>query len=224
MKQFVILTLVSLTLAGCGKGRSNNPFRALATAKKAPELLGSYQSQCLGSRKSWLSNLISLAKGNNTHSLPSSERTIISFQGEDATFKEVHYLGAKCDGGEAYAFTEKGTFKVGDKSKNERNNAGRHLDVSMNTVEASVLSEAGANFANSYGLCGRKDWNHNDAAKDVTNVADRGDCYDVTPRRSIANVYQVSDKGLELGYAGDKAVPADDRPISMSASKTFEAK
>ena len=141
MKNLLIVSLASLAVVGCGKGRSNNPFKALATAKKAPELQGTYQSECVANRKGRLSNVLSGNFDVNTY--PSSERTLISFQGDSATIKEVHYIGKNCDGGEAFAFSEKGSFKVGNKDNNEKNNAGRFLDLQMKTVEAAVLSDAG---------------------------------------------------------------------------------
>jgi hypothetical protein len=222
VKNLLIVSLASFALVGCGKGRSNNPFRALATAKKAPELQGTYEGSCIANRKGRVTNVL---KGNfDSSTYPASERTQISFKGDAATIKEIHYTGTNCDGGESYAFTEKGSFKVGDKDNNEKNNAGRYLDIQMKSVEASVLSEQGAKYANTYGLCGHTDWKAGDSAKDVTAQAGDDKCYDVTPQRTIANVYQVDNETLALGYTGDKAVSSEQRPTSIDSKNTFRKK
>jgi hypothetical protein len=217
----IIIAAVSFALVGCGKGRSNNPFRAAATAKKAPELQDTYSGECQASHKGWITNIVKL---NTASKYPRSSRSEISFKGDAATIKETHYFGTDCDGGEAYAFTEKGTFKVGDKDKNEKNNAGRHLDIDMNRVEAAAMSEDGAVFASTYGLCGNKDWKAGDKARDVTGQSGDGDCYGVTPHRSIANVYQVDNNQLVLGYTGDCEFPSESRPTSLDTKNAFRRK
>ena len=222
MKNTIIISLASLAIVGCGKGRSNNPFRALATMKKAPELQGSYETKCASAGEGFVANAINVLKGN-TDAYPKSKRREISFHGDAATIKEVHYLGGNCDGGEAYAFEEKGTFKVGDKDKNEMNNAGRNLDIHMNTVDAMILSEPGQKFADNYGLCGKKDWKVSERV-DVTAMSADGNCYDVTSKRTIANVYQVDNNELKLGYTGDHAVASDARPTSIDNNNTFVKK
>ena len=214
-----IIGLTCLGLIGCGKGHSNNPFRALATVKKSPELQGSYESKCKSDHEGVAANI---AKLNWEGKYARSSRREVSFKGDAATIKETHYFGANCDGGEAYAYSEKGTFKVGDKDKNEMTNAGRHLDIEMNRVDAVVMSDDGALFANKMKLCGHNDWKVGDRARDVTGQAADSNCFGVTPKRKIANVFQVDQQSLALGYTGDDAL--DTHPGSLDTNYTFRRK
>jgi len=222
VKNLFLFSIATLSLAACGRGTStNNPFRAPAEKLDAPEIQHTFEAECVRSHKSWISSIKALAKGT-ADVYPQSERSQIIFRAGNATFKEIHYLGENCDGGEAYAFTEEGSYRVGDKSQNEHTNGLRHLDIKMDSVHATALSPEGVKFANAYALCDKKDWKIG-SKENVTTSAAQNNCYDVTPRREIANVYQVDDNKLELGYAGDKAVAKDDRPTTIT-SKVFYRK
>ena len=58
----------------------------------------------------------------------------------------------------------------------------------------------------------------------MTEVAGDKNCYNVTPSREVANVYQVDNTTLALGYTGDKAVSSEQRPASLDTSNTFRKK
>ena len=136
--------------------------------------------------------------------------------------RKSHYTGSECDG-EAYTFEEKGIYKVGPKTSQDREL--RDLDITFNEVNVTMNAESAADAANKARLCGRTDWNKDSKEVNVTDHATDKLCYNATykdGRRPLSLSYRTDDDKLILSKDNKQIVTASER--SKTEAATFKKK
>lgn len=189
----IFMLAAGMALAGCHKGHSKNPLKAVKEVTTERRLQKSWQSDCS------LKPIAGTVTGALTFGAGSvnSVRSILHFAGDNITRTTIYYSNNDCSN-EAARFEEAGSFKIDESKKS--NDGGKNIDIEFKNLMLTVVSEEGAKIANAAGLCRKNDWSANSKAQDVTAASADLKCYALKVPRRLENIYRVdNDNTLQTG-------------------------
>ena len=187
-----------LALAACGKGNSDNPIRSIVEGAKAPELQGTFKSQCVAA-----TDIDGFGFETRRYEFAGDSVTIYSQLGTDSKCVEP-----------SLQIVERGTFKTSDGSAGNRN-----IDLDIKNTKIEPKTDGAVALLKTANYCSADDWAKNQA-KDVTE-ATKGDhtkirCW--TRVGGIYDIYALQDNNRKLvlgqGTNSDK-LDSSKRPTKL---------
>jgi hypothetical protein len=199
VKKALIIVGCTMALAAC-KAKDKDVANNVRVATESTELQGqTFQGAC---NEDPLTGVFSDMQ---------SHRVQYKFTGDNVHRLETYYMKKGCveDG---VQFDESGTFAV--HRNNRTNDGGIAIDFHFTDLNATPLSDAGAQGATKGKWCAPMTWSKGNA-NDVTKLASQVDCYQGPEPRDFYNVYRVDGNKLLLGSDVKAKNTENERPTAL---------
>lgn len=223
MKGFWLFALAGVLLAsGCGKNKDERRASPVAAIREASRESGlqnkRFAGECFSSP---VSNFISSIMTAGSGAIKSG-KVNYEFLGAAVTRTTSLFSEPNCQGPEAIAYRQKGSFRILDDP--ETNERARAIDLSYRNLEAEAVTDAGVNVASQLKLCRIDNWPLK-TVQDVTGQAVDRTCFDQEMPVVDHNIYRLDGKTLYLGKRAGLGASADlrNRPTELNFDERYVA-
>lgn len=216
--QLLVAVATVAVIAGCGRGRANDPIGAAREAIEDVNLQGKdFSDTCRAEVAEWFQTLFSSGT-----TVKSSMRSY-NFGGNTVTLTTDYYQTADCSAEPAYTFSESGTFDV---HSDKEINGARPIDLKFDKLTVKIHSDEGAKAANALTnkVCGIGDWSAGQE-REVTGQAGNMGCYNASLPRNDFNIYRLEggDQNKLIWGSILPVVDANKRPTQLNTSVIYQA-
>lgn len=187
MKKFFVIAGACL-LSACNPQKDNNPISNIAETAKDVKLVG----------RTFFADCGPSGLGAQVQGLQ-MKRVSYKFEGANVTRTTSYYDSNDCTGAAGYSLHEIGQMNI--MTDKQTPYGARFLDLNFNQLNVEIVSQGGAEAANTVlGLCGKKDWRPGQR-ENMTAVAAQANCLNKKLELE-RQIYRVEGDVLIMGDLG----------------------